>query len=119
MAQQGTDVDIFGSNPCIVTQFVDRVGDPQTFDQEFCKNLQLLRLDQHNRKITGPFAYLDTEKLLNISSNTLHNFDGSTEVLPKPFLLFFLLSDWLKLNHLKVEWNVVFQTFFRAIIVPP
>ena len=44
---------------------------------------------------------------------------GSTEAPSKVFLLFFLLPDWLKLNHLKVDWNVVFQTFFRAIFVPP
>ena len=35
---------------------------------------------------------------------------GSMEALSKAFLLFFLPPDWPKLNHLKVEWNVVFQT---------
>ena len=45
------------------------------------------------------------------------DFVGSMEAPSKAFLLFFLLPDWLKLNHL--EWNVVFQTFVRAIFVPP
>ena len=44
---------------------------------------------------------------------------GFMDVPSKAFLLFFLLPDWLKLNHLKVEWNVIVQTFFRAIFVPP
>ena len=39
---------------------------------------------------------------------------GSKEAPSKAFSLFFLLPD-----HLKVEWNVVFQTLFRAIFVPP
>ena len=49
----------------------------------------------------------------------LCSFVGSMEAPSKAFLLFFLLPDWLKLNHLKSEWNVVFQKFFRVIFVPP
>ena len=44
---------------------------------------------------------------------------GSTEVPSKIFLLFFLLPDWLKLNHLKSRMECGFQTFFRAIFVRP
>ena len=43
MPQQGPDVDIFGPNPGEVNQFVDRLGDLETFAQEFCNNLQVFR----------------------------------------------------------------------------
>ena len=41
---------------------------------------------------------------------------GSMEAPSKAFLLFFLLPDWLKLNHLKSRMNVVFQTFLSRHI---
>ena len=37
------------------------------------------------------------------------------EALSKAFLLFFLLLDWLKLNHLKSRMERGFQTFFAPI----
>ena len=37
---------------------------------------------------------------------------GSMEVLSKAFLLFFLLPDWLKLNHLKSRMDCVFPDIF-------
>ena len=41
---------------------------------------------------------------------------GSMEVPAKAFLLFFLLSDWLKLNHLKSRMKCGFSdTFSRHI----
>ena len=46
-------------------------------------------------------------------------FVGSMEVPSKAFLLFFLLPDWLQMNHLKSRMECGFQTFFRAIFVPP
>ena len=36
------------------------------------------------------------------------------EAPSKSLLLFFLLSDWLKLNHLKSRMKCGFQTFFLA-----
>ena len=45
------------------------------------------------------------------------NFVGSTEALSEVFLLFFLLPDWLKLNHLKSQMECGFQTFFHAKFV--
>ena len=39
-------------------------------------------------------------------------FFGSIKAPSKPFLLFFLLPDWLKLNHLKSRMKCDFQTFF-------
>ena len=44
---------------------------------------------------------------------------GFMEAPSEAFLLFFLLPDWLKLNHLKSRIECGFQTFFRAIFVPP
>ena len=74
--EQQDDVDIFGPSPCVVNQLVYRVGDLETFARE-CRNiLQVLWLDQHNRIFTRSLAYLDTEQLLNISSNTLQNWLG-------------------------------------------
>ena len=60
MAQQGLDVDIFGPNPGVVNQLVDRVGDLKTFAQEFLNNLQVLKLDQQNCIFSRPLADLDT-----------------------------------------------------------
>ena len=37
---------------------------------------------------------------------------GSTEAPPKAFLLFFLFSDWLKLNHLKSRMECGFSDIF-------
>ena len=37
----------------------------------------------------------------------------------KVFLLFFLLPDWLKLNHLKSRMECGFSDIFRVIFVPP
>ena len=42
-------------------------------------------------------------------------FVGSTKVIFKTFLLFFVYSDWLRVNHLSVpnkEKEMVFLTFF-------
>ena len=44
------------------------------------------------------------------------DFVSSMEAPSKVFLLFFLLPDWLKLNHLEVEWNVVFRPFFEPYL---
>ena len=41
------------------------------------------------------------------------------EAPSKDFLLFFLLPDWLKLNHLKSRTECGFSDIFRAIFVPP
>ena len=46
-------------------------------------------------------------------------FVGSMEGPSKAFLLFFLLPDWLKLNHLKSRMECGFQTNFHAIFLPP
>ena len=46
-------------------------------------------------------------------------FVGSMEAPSKAFLLFFLLPDWLKLNHLKSRMECGFSDIFRAIFVPP
>ena len=43
---------------------------------------------------------------------------GSMEAPSKAFLLFFLLPDWLKLNHLKSRMECGFSDFFGAIFVP-
>ena len=43
---------------------------------------------------------------------------GSMEAPSKAFLLFFLLPDWLKLNHLKTRMECGFSDIFRAIFVP-
>ena len=37
------------------------------------------------------------------------------KVPSKAFLLFYLLPDWLKLNHLKSRMECAFQTFTRLI----
>ena len=37
---------------------------------------------------------------------------GSIEALSKAFLLFFLLPDWLKLNHLKTRMECGFSDIF-------
>ena len=42
-----------------------------------------------------------------------------TEAPSKVFLLFFLLPDWLKLNHLKSRLECGLSDIFRAIFVPP
>ena len=44
---------------------------------------------------------------------------GSMEAPSKAFLLFFLLPDWLKLNHLKNRMECGFSDIFCAIFVPP
>ena len=66
---QGPDVDILGADPGVVNQLINRVGDLETFAQEFHNNEQLLRLDI----FTGPLADVDTEQVSNIISNTLQN----------------------------------------------
>ena len=43
-------------------------------------------------------------------------FVGSTEAPSKAFLLFFLLSDWLKLNHLKSRMECGFSDIFSRHI---
>ena len=54
-----------------------------------------------------------------VSGTNLYHLVGSMEVPSQAFLLFFLLPDWLKLTHLKSRMDCGFQTFFRAIFVPP
>ena len=44
---------------------------------------------------------------------------GSMEAPSKVFLLFFLLPDWPKLNHLKSRMECGFSDIFPAIFVPP
>ena len=48
-----------------------------------------------------------------------NNIVGSMEPPSKTFLLFFLLPDWLKLNHLKSRMECGFSDIFGAIFVPP
>ena len=79
------------------------------------------------------FQELSSEKLPNSSDNfpllgkspmllllaySFCNLVGSMEAPSKIFLLFLLLPDWLKLNHLKSRIDC-FLTFFRAIFVWP
>ena len=45
-----------------------------------------------------------------------HYFVGSTEAPLKAFLLFFLLPDWLKLNHLKSRMECGFSDIFSRHI---
>ena len=52
-------------------------------------------------------------------SKALIFFVGSMEAPSKAFLLFFLLPDWLKLNHLRSRMECGFSDIFRAIFVPP
>ena len=47
------------------------------------------------------------------------DFVGSMEAPSKAFLLFFVLPDWLKLNHLKSRMECGFSHTFRAIFVAP
>ena len=49
----------------------------------------------------------------------ISNLIGSMEAPSKAFLLFFKLSDWLKLNHLKSRMECGFSDIFLAIFVPP
>ena len=44
---------------------------------------------------------------------------GSMEAPSKAFLLFFLLLDWLKLNHLKSRMECGFSDIFCAKFAPP
>ena len=44
---------------------------------------------------------------------------GSMEAPAKVFLLFLVLSDWLKLIHLKSRMECGFSDIFRAISVAP
>ena len=46
----------------------------------------------------------------------IHCFVGSTEAPSKVFLLFFLLSDWLELNHLKSRMECGFSDIFSRHI---
>ena len=46
----------------------------------------------------------------------LKNFVGSMEAPLKAFLLFFLLPDWLKLNHLKSRMECGFSDIFSRHI---
>ena len=46
--------------------------------------------------------------------NLNHFFVGSMEVPAKAFLLFFLLPDWLKLNHLKSRIECGFSDIFSC-----
>ena len=48
--------------------------------------------------------------------NCLHKFVGSMEAFSKAFLLFFLLHDWLKLNHLKSRMECGFSDIFSPHI---
>ena len=43
----------------------------------------------------------------------------SIEAPSKTFLLFFLLPDWLKTDHLNSRMECGFSDIFRAIFVPP
>ena len=47
-----------------------------------------------------------------LSSHASEGFVGSTEAPSKGFLLFFLLPDWLKLNHLKIRMECGFSDIF-------
>ena len=103
MAQQGSDVDTVSPNPCVVDQLVDRVGDLETFTQEFRNNLRVLRLDQHNRIFT--LAHLDTEQLLNISSNTLQNWLGRRS------------HDYVELQNLNLIIQNITASNFEGLVI--
>ena len=49
----------------------------------------------------------------------LNYFVGSMKAPSKAFLLFFMLPDWLKLNHLNSRMECGFSDIFRAIFVLP
>ena len=51
-----------------------------------------------------------------IAKSTILVFVGSTEAPSKVFLLFFLLPDWLKLNHLKSRMECGFSDIFSRHI---
>ena len=50
--------------------------------------------------------------IMFVSFTANNHIVGSTEAPPKAFLLFFLLSDWLKLNHLKSRMEYGFSDIF-------
>ena len=52
------------------------------------------------------------------SFDTLLIFVGSMEAPSKAFLLFFLLLDWLKLDHLKSRMECGFSDIFSRHICP-
>ena len=51
-----------------------------------------------------------------ITLQSENSFVGSMEAPSKAFLLFFLLSDWLKLNHLKSRMECGFSDIFSRHI---
>ena len=50
------------------------------------------------------------------SSRDTNNADSMSLLVSTAFLLFFLLPDWLKLNHLKSRMECGFQTFFAPYL---
>ena len=71
---------------------------------------------QPNLCICPKFGQL-IQKSPKVSSISMkYCFVGSTEAPSKVLLLFFLLSDWLKSNHLRSQSNVVFRHFFAPYL---
>ena len=52
----------------------------------------------------------------SLTRDNFKRFAGSTEAPSKAFLLFFLLPDWLKLNHLKSRMECGFSDIFSRHI---
>ena len=62
-------------------------------------------------------SFLNKGNATKSQGNENVKFVGSIEAPSKAFLLFFLLPDWLKLNHLKSRMECGFQTFFAPFLL--
>ena len=66
------------------------------------------------------FSVTDRDKLrheqLDLSLFSVVNVVGSIEAPSNAFLLFFLLSDWLKLNHLRSRTECSFSDIFAPYL---
>ena len=77
---------------------------------EFCPKFTFLLEQQIKFALT--LTGIANQRFLLSLQDRWDSFVGSTEAPSKAFLLFFLLYDWLKLNHLKSRMECGFSDIF-------